>query len=135
MSQLTEDSSSIRQAIMCIDVHRSELRIVASVAGKPVFGTGCAFHTLLGANAAFHDIARSTLLTDPRLAGYIKLETATADISCLARELPPLGVHHQSLDEMPPLNHDNLGLLSNFRIAIPCKPQQSIIMGNVCSYF
>lgn len=70
MTQLSEDNLCLRQAIMHMDVKLSELRLVGAVAGRPVPNTGCAFHTLLGANAAFREIARTTPLTSPGLAAY-----------------------------------------------------------------
>lgn len=76
MSQLTEDGAAIRQAIMYMDVERSELRIIGAIGGRAAPGTGCAFHTLLGANAAFHEVAKTTPLSDPRLIAYRTQEIA-----------------------------------------------------------
>ena len=70
MSQLTEDGLGIRQAVLFMDVNRSELRIVGAVAGRAVFTNGTAFHTLLGAKLAFLDHSAVTPFTDPRLSAY-----------------------------------------------------------------
>ncbi len=86
MSQLTEDGSGIRQAVLYMDVQRAELRIVAAVAGKARFTQGTAFHTLMGAKVAFLDHCETTAFSDPRLRAYQTQRVAEEVARKLAQE-------------------------------------------------
>ena len=86
MSQLTEDGLGIRQAILFMDVLRSELRIVGAINGKSIFTQGTAFHTLMGAKLAFLDHSAVTLFTDPRLHAYQQQRIAKDVARKLAQE-------------------------------------------------
>lgn len=97
MTQLTDDNKALRQAIMYMDVQLSELRIAAAVAGSRVPETGCAFHTLLGANTAFKDVAHTTPLSDPRLIVYRALGLmAAVDKKIMQEEALAAGLSQNS---------------------------------------